>query len=245
MTGLKRNKRIKSRQKGGMYTFNPAPVKTLFPESSSILGNVDNNGNVNYIQNRTEFSDNSAFVKDIGCPGTNCNATAAASVYSNKPYVPKQLGGSGYRSTTPISPLTSPYAGPGLTESYPSSVPVPRPEGIPRVFPMPVGGSKKYKKSRSNKRSSRSRRSNRINRSNRSKKTKKTKKTKKNRTNRSRKNNRNRSMYGGENDRQPYSNEPISFGMSLGGDLNADNSALASPPPYKPYNDCPIRSRTY
>ena len=37
---------------------------------------------------------------------------------------------------------------------------------------------------------------------------------------------------------QPYSNQPISFGQRLGGNLSANQSGLANPPPQQPYFNC-------
>jgi hypothetical protein len=37
---------------------------------------------------------------------------------------------------------------------------------------------------------------------------------------------------------QPYGNKAYSFGQGLDSMLSANESALASPPPFLPYNDC-------
>lgn len=37
---------------------------------------------------------------------------------------------------------------------------------------------------------------------------------------------------------QPYSNQPISFGQRLGGNLSPNQSGLANPPPQQPYFNC-------
>ena len=43
---------------------------------------------------------------------------------------------------------------------------------------------------------------------------------------------------------QPYSNKAISFGQGLNNVLGSNESALASPPPFMPYNDCGKVMRT-
>lgn len=86
-----------------------------------------------------------------------------------------------------------------------------------------IGGKKMYRKKSKKVRFSR-------------RKTKQPKKNKKSRN--TRKNNRkskrtHRRMRGGY--KVPYSNEPISFGYSLGGELPDNHSGLANPPPTQTY----------
>ena len=246
-------KKRSSMRGGTMLAWSPAPVEALLPSAKSILGPAD----VNYVQNRAYYSSKDAYVNGHGCPGTKCGITAAEGIYTNDPYSHLQgggrkrgrhyrkkrvtFGGQGYTSTGPVNRITGPYAGAGLTEVYQNDIPVQSDTSIPHKFPFPNGDSAMPDNMVTNFGSSLLAGGGRG------------RKYKKNTKRHTR-----RKMRGGMmdlypeqftpaaniiSDRQPYSNEPISFGYSSGGILNANDSGQASPPPYTPYKNCGIYSR--
>ena len=192
-------------------------------------------GNTNFVFNPALYGSSDTGIKGVGCNGTGCNIFAANSTY-------KQSGGNiaGVSSYSTIGDSPIDLIGPksGHAGHFTHKT-----EDIVRDtnnFPNKIkGGSRKYQvgckstKRRSTKRRSTKRRSTKR----RSTKRRSTKKrsTKKRSTKR-----HSMKKRGGEGP-QPYSNTPISHGQELNTKLDYHSSALASPTPLTPYNNCPAK----
>jgi len=182
-------------------------------------------GNVNYEFNPALYGSSDTGIKGVGCNGTGCNIFAANSTY-------KQSGGNitGVSSYSTIGDSPIDIIGP---KSGHAGHFINKTEDIVRDtnnFSSKIkGGSRKYQvgckrmKKRSTKRCSTKRRS------------MKRRSTKRRSTKR-----RSMKKRGGEGP-QPYSNTPISHGQELNTKLNYHSSALASPTPLTPYNNCPAK----
>lgn len=226
----------KRRMRGG----NPlSPASYSSDKVQLTPGNVPN-AKPNTLNNPTNFSSNAAKIAGRGCAGTRLSTVAAKSMY--KPY--SMNGGSNLvrLQKDPLIPhaITGPKAGyasigPGALFD-PNSLqnldnlgagPV---AGVGRAASaraFPLKGGKKKKKRHSRKRHSKKRHSRKRHSRKRHVKKGKTRK---------------KSYRGGA--LQPYSNEPISFGYSLGSPLPKGKpiykeSALANPPPQHTYDHCP------
>ena len=192
-------------------------------------------GNTNFEFNPALYGSSDTGIKGVGCNGTGCNIFAANSTY-------KQSGGniagvSSY-STIGDSPidLIGPKSGHAGHFTH-------KPTDIVRDtnnFPNKIkGGSRKYQvgckkmKKRSTKRRSTKRRSTK-------RRSTKRRSTKRRSTKRRSTKRRNMKKRGGEGP-QPYSNTPISHGQELNTKLDYHSSALASPTPLTPYNNCPAK----
>jgi len=192
-------------------------------------------GNTNFEFNPALYGSSDTGIKDVGCNGTGCNIFAANSTY-------RQSGGNipgiGSYSTIGDSPIDLIGPKSGHTGHFTHKT-----EDIVRDtnnFASKIkGGSRKYQvgckrlKRRSTKRRSMKRRS--------MKKRSMKKRSMKRRSMKKRSMKR-RSMKkrGGEGP-QPYSNTPISHGQELNTKLDYHSSALASPTPLTPYNNCPAK----
>jgi len=182
-------------------------------------------------------------VGGIGCDGTKSGVDAAASLYSS----PFKVGGnSGYSfNDSPIGPVAGPKAPYSEIEKYDDNKTLFRHDFPPEFRSSLKGGKTRRRKIQYGcmrktsggkmTKKYRTRRHRRSIRRNRSKK----------RTIR-----RRRTMRGGmtsasdytegrdTSQDQPYGNKAYSFGQGLSSTLNANNSYLANPPPFLPYNDC-------
>lgn len=139
-----------------------------------------------------------------------------------------QQGGSssrlvGLSNTNDVLPsgIIGPKSGHPLHGSY-SVGPVERPLHIPQ------SGGKYRKRVRFSRRDNKSRRHRKSKVHTKERKRRNLKTKRRHTKSKSKKN-----MKGGYN--APYSNEPISYGYSTGGDLHESNSALANPPPIQTY----------
>ena len=187
-------------------------------------------GNTNFEFNPALYGSSDTGIKGVGCNGTGCNIFAANSTY-------KQSGGNiaGVSSYSTIGDSPIDLIGPksGHAGHFTHKT-----EDIIRDtnnFSNKIkGGSRKYQvgcksiKRRSMKKRSMKKRSTK-------KRSTKKRSTKKRSTKK-----RSTKKRGGEGP-QPYSNTPISHGQELNTKLDYHSSALASPPPLTPYNNCPAK----
>lgn len=225
----------KMRGGSGGSIVNPAPYTNtgiqLTPGGLKTLPNT--------LSNPTNFSSSAAKVAGRGCAGTMLKTVAAQGMY--KPYS-NMKGGSNLvrlQRNPLVSTITGPSAGyaaigPGslfnakdLTnlESLGAGPVAALGLDATKNASLITGGGKKRKskkKKKTRKHSSRKRRTRRN--------------VKRRRSRRSR-----RSYRGGAP--QPYSNVPIAHGYGVGAPFNNNqpvykNSAMANPPPYRPYDNC-------
>jgi hypothetical protein len=194
-------------------------------------------------------------IAGVGCDGTKSGVDATLPKYSS-PFI---VGGStGYSFTDePIGPVAGPKAPYSIIEKYDDNKVKYRNDFAPE-FPsalkggkrkVQIGCSRKIRGGRTRK-SKRSRKSKSI--THRKSKSIKHRKSKKSRLGGSKKRRsmRRYKMRGGltsasdytegrdSSQDQPYGNKAYSFGQGLDSMLSANESALASPPPFLPYNDC-------
>jgi hypothetical protein len=183
-------------------------------------------------------------IAGVGCDGTKSGVDATLPKYSS----PFKVGGStGYSFTdTPVGPVAGPKAPYSIIEKYDDNKVKYRNE-FANEFPAALKGGKTRKQIGCSKRMGGGRKSRRKSR--KSRKNKKLGGSKKRRSMRRRKIRR-RKMRGGmtsasdytegrdTSQDQPYGNKAYSFGQGLDSMLSANESALASPPPFLPYNDC-------
>jgi len=200
-------------------------------------------------------------IDGVGCDGTKCGVDATLPKYSS-PFI---VGGStGYSFTdVPIGPVAGPKAPYSIIEKYDDNK-VKYRNDFATEFPSALKGGKRKvqtgcsKKIRGGRtRKHKSKRSSKRNSKRSSKKSRKSK-SKKSRLGGSKKRRsmRRYKMRGGltsasdytegrdSSQDQPYGNKAYSFGQGLDSMLSANESALASPPPFLPYNDCGRYTRT-
>jgi len=197
-------------------------------------------GNVNYEFNPALYGSSDTGIKGVGCNGTGCNIFAANSTY-------KQSGGNidGVSSYSTIGDSPIDIIGP---KSGHAGHFINKTENIVRDtnnFASKIkGGSRKYQVGckRMKKRSTKKRSTKRRSTKRRSTKRRSTKRRSTKRRSTKRRSTKRRSMKkrGGEGP-QPYSNTPISHGQELNTYLGPKWSALASPTPLTPYNNCPAK----
>ena len=198
---------------------------------------------VNFEFDETKYGNPYGKVAGVGCDGTKSGVDASNSKYSS----PFTVGGSsGYSFTdVPVGPVAGPKAPYSEIEKYDDNRTRFRNDFAPQFHSSLKGGKSQrrkvqygcMKKTRGGKKSrkNRTRRHKRITRRGGSKK---------------RSIRRRRTMRGGMNSAsdytegrdtsqdQPYGNKAYSFGQGLSSMLSANESYLANPPPFLPYNDC-------
>jgi hypothetical protein len=197
-------------------------------------------------------------IAGVGCDGTKSGVDATLPKYSS----PFKVGGSsGYSFTdVPIGPVAGPKAPYSEIEMYNDNRTRFRNDFSPQ-FPAAFKGGKSQRRKiqygcmrktrggKKNKPSYRKRSTRQHKRSTRQhKRSTRKRSTRKYKRGGSKK--RSRTMHGGMNSAsdytegrdtsqdQPYGNKAYSFGQGLDSMLSSNESALASPPPFLPYNDC-------
>lgn len=189
-------------------------------------------------------------VDGIGCDGTKSGVDAAASLYSS----PFKVGGSsGYSfNDSPIGPVAGPKAPYSEIEKYDDNR-----TRFRNDFAQEFRSSLRGGKSRRRKIQYGCMRKTRGGKKNKSKKHIRSRRrhkriTKKNKRGGSKKRSirRRRTMRGGMNSAsdytegrdtsqdQPYGNKAYSFGQELSSTISANESSLANPSPFLPYNNC-------
>jgi len=186
-------------------------------------------------------------VAGVGCDGTKYGPDAAAGKYSS-PFV----GGNGYSFTDkPIGPVAGPNAPYSEIQAYNNTTGKYR-DIFPPQFKSSLMGGKKRRRRSTHKRSKRksmrvrkiqygcSRKSRGGGRKHRTMRRQKSKRTMyKRKTMRGGMSSASDYTQGRDTSQdQPYGNKAYSFGQGLDSMLSANESALASPPPFLPYNDC-------
>ena len=201
----------------------------------------------NYNFNPALYSSNVGKSDNIGAYGTVCNGTAAEGKFVNTPgkLEPSiQSGGDGYGFTGNFpGKIIGPDAGYlGIDKYSMNGSTFPRAGYVAPLWKNLTGGKRTRRyaqigckkmggKHRSHRRMrSHSKRSHRHKRSH-----SKRMHSKRMHMRSHRRMTRHR---GGNGMNQPYSNIPISYGQSLGPEVSAQNSGLANPPPFFPYNRC-------
>jgi hypothetical protein len=222
----------------------------------------------NFAFEANKYADPYAKIAGVGCAGTNQGYIASKSAYEEPPYVMaggrrrrrkhmrmrsnrKHVGGnSGYEFTNnPIAPVAGPGAPYSEVKGYNTL------GNYRDLFPplFKKGGSKKMRqygcsKKRGGKKTMRLARRGGARRS--MKRSMRLARGARRSMRRSMTRSMRRSMNGGMNSAsdytegrntsqdQPYGNKAISFGQGLSSKLGPNYSALASPPPLTPYNNC-------
>jgi len=219
-----------------------------------------NNEPANFEYNATKYGNPYGKIDGVGCDGTKSGIDATKPEYSS-PFI---VGGDGYSFTDEPIQIASPSAPYSVIERYNDSNKNYR-NDFPKTFPSALGGGSKRRKHR---RSSRQRRSRRHrmrkttqygcskNKSGGRKRTRHSTRKHKRRhggalqlARRGGKKTR-KTMRGGMSSEadyrmgrdtsqdQPYGNKAYSFGQGLDSMLGANESALATPPPFFPYDNC-------
>jgi len=204
-----------------------------------------------------KYADAYGKIDGVGCDGTTSGIDATIPKYSS-PFVG---GSSGYSFTNERIPIASPSAPYSIIEGYNDSNKNYR-DNFPKHFPSLLTGGKRRR--RHNKKNSKRHSKSKYTQYGCSKKRKcggKKRTRRASRRSRKHKTRRGgilqlarrggkRTMRGGvssyadytqgRNTTQdiPYGNEAYSFGQGLGSMMGSGESALASPPPFLPYNDC-------
>jgi hypothetical protein len=221
----------------------------------------------NYEANPTLYSSNVGKVGDIGCYGTVCNVTGAEGKFVDtagkfEPSIQKQNGGDGYGFDAKTEDIKfGPNAPYPIMDRYTDDKVVVRPGNVTAKW----GGkrTRKHKMTRKHKHTQRKynqqgckkmggKKSKHI-RSGHMRTKHMRSRHMRSRHMRSRhmrnrhirsvhhkrsRMHRTRKYRGGNGDKQPYSNIPISFGQTFDTKLSATESALANPVPLLPYNSC-------
>jgi len=203
-------------------------------------------------------------IAGVGCDGTKSGVDATLPKYSS-PFI---VGGStGYSFTDePIGPVAGPKAPYSIIEKYDDNKVKYRNDFVTEFPSALKGGKRKVQIGCSRKiRGGRTRKSKSI-KNRKSRKIKKSRKSNSRKSKKSmkyklggskkRRSMRRYKMRGGltsasdytegrdSSQDQPYGNKAYSFGQGLDSMLSANESALASPPPFLPYNDCGKYTRT-
>ena len=230
--------------------------------AGQLSGYNSNSNAINFNEKPDMFPDPYGYIKGVGCAGTNSGIVASKSEYA-EPLLTRAplVGGDGYSFTNERVPIASPSAPYSIIDRYNDSNRNYR-NDFPKSFPSALSGgrSKKNRRSRrkhkskytqygcskKNKCGGRKRHGRKSSRRTR----------RKNRrggytiARRGGRKSRRMSMRGGMSDKAdytkgrntsqdiPYGNEAYSFGYGLESNLGPNESALASPPPFLPYNDC-------
>jgi len=171
------------------------------------------------IFNPANYSSSDTGLKGVGCTGTRCNILAANAVYN------QNGGGINNYSTIGETPLELIGPNSGHAAHFMNKT-----EDIIRdanAFPSKIIGGKRIKKRSMKKRGTKRRNTKKRSTKRRSMKKRGTK----------RRSMKKRKYRGGEGP-QPYSNTPISFGQEFNTKLDYQLSALATPPPLTPINNC-------
>jgi hypothetical protein len=201
---------------------------------------------VNFEFDVEKYGNSYGKVAGVGCDGTKSGVDATLPKYSS-PFI---VGGStGYSFTdVPVGPVAGPNAPYSEIEKYDNTKVKYRNDFAPEFPSLLTGGKSRKrkvqygcsKKTRGGKKS----RKNRTRRHKHKRSIRRRSSSKRSRTVRRRK------MRGGMSSAsdytqgrdtsqdQPYGNKAYSFGQGLSSMLSANESALASPPPFLPYNDC-------
>jgi hypothetical protein len=190
-------------------------------------------------------------IAGVGCDGTKSGIDATLPTYSS----PFKVGGSsGYSFTdTPVGPVAGPKAPYSIIEKYDDNKVKYRNDFSPEFPAAFKGGKRKVQtgcsrrmrggrtKSKKSKKSKKSRKSSRKHSRKHSRKLGGSKKRRSMRRHKMRGGMTSASDYTEGRDTsqdQPYGNKAYSFGQGLDSMLSSNESALASPPPFLPYNDC-------
>jgi len=179
----------------------------------------------NYEKNVSMYSNTYSQVKGKGMPGVACNIDAAKGGMKGGN---RLVAHTGVQNNVLAGKVTGPKAGHPLHGKY-------------SVGPVKRGG-KKMKKAKKHSKTSKHAMKHKKHMSRKMKKSLKHKKPSKHvKSKHAKKHNKNkrtkkRMMKGGY--KQPYSNQPSSFGYSLGVKLPNNLTALANPPPQRLYNHC-------
>ena len=228
--------------------------------SGSFTGYNSDGGAINFNERPDMFPSPYGKIAGVGCDGTKSGIDATKPEYSS-PFIVG--GGNGYSFTNERVPIAGPGAPYSVIEPYNTSNRNYRTD-FPKSFPSLVGGSKRRRRHSISRRHRYSRKYRQYGCSKKSKyggKRRNTSKcggkrrTRKNRggflqlARRGGKRTR-KTMRGGMSSAadytqgrntsqdQPYGNKAYSFGQGLDTMLSASESALASPPPFLPYDDC-------